>query len=46
MMKKKLPYEVTLVEVIKLSPEDVIATSNTGTNSPFDPEGDMDDAWT
>ena len=47
--EKKLPYEETSLEVLKLSRADVIRTSGGGdtgsTNSPFDPEGDMDDAW-
>lgn len=46
MEKKKLPYEASLMEVVKLTSGDIITTSNEGANSPFDPEGDMDDAWT
>ena len=44
MNKKKLPYENVDVEILKLHSTDLIATS--GPNSPFDPEDDMDDAWT
>ena len=44
MNKKKLPYENADLEILKLRLADVITTS--GPTSPFDPEGDMDDAWT
>lgn len=46
MEKKKLPYESTLLEVINLIPKDVLTSSVQGTDSPFDDEGNMDDAWT
>ena len=44
MNKKKLSYENADLEIFKLRTADVITTSDP--NSPFDPEGDMDDAWT
>lgn len=43
MNKKKLPYEDALLEIVKLQAADVISTSDP--KSPYDPEGDMDDAW-
>ena len=46
MKKKKLPYESCLMDVSEIDPKDVISTSAQGANGPFDPEGDMDDAWT
>ena len=44
MKKKKLSYENADLEILKLWTADIITTSNP--DSPFDPEGDMDDAWT
>ena len=46
MKKKKLPYESCRLDVLTILSSDVITTSVQDTNSPFDPEGDMDDAWT
>ena len=47
MEKKKLPYEPSLVEVIKLLPRDVLTSSVQGTDSPFDDEENLDDgSWT
>lgn len=46
--EKKLFYSGAKLEILKFYSCDVITTSaeGTGANSPFDPEGDMDDAWT
>ena len=53
MEKKKLPYEETSLEIVKILQADVILTSGGGDTGstgspggPFDPDGDMDDAWT
>jgi hypothetical protein len=44
--EKKLFYDSARLEIVKMQSCDVVTTSGIGTSSPFDPEGDMDDAWT
>ena len=45
MKKKKLPYEPTLLEIIKIFEADVISTSDP--NSPFDDDDNVaGDSWT
>lgn len=45
MSKKKLPYEETSLEIVKILQADVISTS--GPDSPFGGDDEnMDDSWT
>ena len=44
--EEKLFYCGARLEIVSLENRDIVTSSPNATDSPFDNEGDMDDAWT